>query len=55
MVEPIKSCPSFLDIALGAKTKNKDYYADNTIICSGAWSSSLLGDDGKIFPSDAQS
>ena len=42
------------NIALGVKTENKDYYTDNTIICSGAWSSSLLGDDSKIFPIKGQ-
>ncbi len=38
---------------LGVKTKNKDYYADNTVICSGAWSSSLLG-NSEIFPIKGQ-
>lgn len=42
------------NIVLGVKTENKDYYADNTIICTGAWSSSLLGDDNEIFPIKGQ-
>jgi glycine oxidase len=42
------------NIALGAKTKNKDYYANNTIVCGGAWSSSLLDNDSKIFPIKGQ-
>ncbi len=42
------------NIALGAKTKNKDYYTNNTIVCGGAWSSSLLDNDSKIFPIKGQ-
>lgn len=39
---------------LGVKTKNKDYYADDIIVCTGAWSSSLLDKKIEIFPIKGQ-
>ncbi len=42
------------NVVLGAKTEYKNYYADKVIICGGAWSSSLLSDDNKIFPIKGQ-
>ncbi|CAB5502722.1 Glycine oxidase ThiO [Bathymodiolus thermophilus thioautotrophic gill symbiont] len=39
---------------LGAITENKKYYADNTIVCSGAWSSSLLDIKDTIYPIKGQ-
>ncbi len=42
------------DTVLGVKTENKDYYADNVIVCGGAWSSSLLDEKHEIFPIKGQ-
>ncbi|KAA0446980.1 MAG: FAD-dependent oxidoreductase, partial [Candidatus Thioglobus sp.] len=38
----------------GIVAKNKRYFADNTIICAGAWSSFLLGSEYNIFPIKGQ-
>ncbi len=40
-------------VVIGVKTQNKDYYADNVIVCGGAWSADLL-DNNKIFPVKGQ-
>jgi glycine oxidase len=39
---------------LGAITENKKHCADNTIVCSGAWSSSLLDIKDTIYPIKGQ-
>ncbi|MDC9714361.1 MAG: FAD-dependent oxidoreductase [Gammaproteobacteria bacterium] len=39
---------------LGVVTDNKKYYADNVIVCSGAWSSSLLEAKNTIYPIKGQ-
>ncbi len=39
---------------LGVVTDNKKYYADHTIVCSGAWSSSLLDAKNTIYPIKGQ-
>ncbi|BAS67526.1 NAD(P)/FAD-dependent oxidoreductase [Bathymodiolus septemdierum thioautotrophic gill symbiont] len=39
---------------LGVKTENKAYYADNTVICGGAWSSELLEAKNEMYPVKGQ-
>jgi glycine oxidase len=42
------------DRVIGVKTENKGYYADNTIICGGAWSSALLDIKNEVYPIKGQ-
>ncbi|ABL02396.1 FAD dependent oxidoreductase [Candidatus Ruthia magnifica str. Cm (Calyptogena magnifica)] len=39
---------------IGVKTKNKDYFAQDVIVCSGAWSSKLLRLTDEVFPMKGQ-
>ena len=39
---------------IGVASKNQNYLSDNTVICSGAWSSSLLNSEHSIFPIKGQ-
>jgi len=40
--------------ALGVKTQNGNYYADNVLVCAGAWSSTILDLESKVFPMKGQ-
>jgi len=42
------------DRAIGVKSKQEQYFADNIIACSGAWSSKWLGLTEEIFPMKGQ-
>lgn len=42
------------NVVRGVVAKNQDYISNNTIICSGAWSSSLLNSEYTIFPIKGQ-
>ncbi len=40
--------------AIGVSSKNKQYFANNIVVCSGAWSSKWLGLKEDIFPMKGQ-
>lgn len=42
------------NVVRGVATKNQEYLAENTVICGGAWSSSLLNDKHEVFPIKGQ-
>ncbi|BBB24201.1 glycine oxidase [Isorropodon fossajaponicum endosymbiont JTNG4] len=39
---------------IGVKTKNKDYFAQDVVVCSGAWSSKWLKLTDEVFPMKGQ-
>ena len=50
----VKEVITKADIAVGVATQSEDIYADNVVICAGAWSSQLTDLDERVFPMKGQ-